>query len=49
MDRFQFVLHAIYTQPKKLRIKVALTPRDDKIFVIPGTFRTSAWGLNSIK
>lgn len=45
MNIFQSILHDIYTQ---LKNKVALSPQDDKRFVIPGTFKTLAWGHKNI-
>lgn len=46
MNIFKSILHDIYTQ---LKNKVALSPKDDKRYIIPGLFRTLARGHRDIK
>ena len=45
MNIFKSILHEMYTQ---LKNKVALSPKDDKRYIIPGYFRTLAWGHKHI-
>ena len=46
MNIFKSILHEMYTQ---LKNKVALCPKDDKRYVIPGSYRTLAWGHKHIE
>jgi hypothetical protein len=40
MNIFKSILHKMHTQ---LKNKVALCPKDDKRYVMPGSFKTLAW------
>lgn len=46
MSIFKSILHDMFTQ---LKNKIALSPKDDKRYIIPGNFRTLAWGHRDIE
>lgn len=45
MHVFRSYLHDVYTE---IKYKVALSPDDDKRYILPGSIETLAWGHKDI-